>query len=92
MERYAHTYAYDGRICAGTQEGRPLRRERWRTEAPVLVAIGENSEPYFNDGARELADVLPQVSVETLPGQDHGALWISPEEVVASARRFFLTN
>jgi pimeloyl-ACP methyl ester carboxylesterase len=92
MERYAHTYAYDGRICAGTQEGRPLRRERWRTEAPVLVAIGENSEPYFNDGARDLADVLPQVSVETLPGQDHGALWISPEEVVASARRFFLTN
>ncbi|HEX5905471.1 MAG TPA: hypothetical protein VFY56_00505 [Propionibacteriaceae bacterium] len=21
MERYAHTYAYEGRICAGTQEG-----------------------------------------------------------------------
>jgi pimeloyl-ACP methyl ester carboxylesterase len=92
MERYAHTYAYDGRICAGTQEGRPLPRDRWRTDAPVLVAIGENSEPYFNDGARDLADVLPQVTVETLPAQDHGALWMAPEEVVASARRFFVTN
>ena len=45
MERYAHTYAYDGRICAGTQDGRALPRDRWRTEAPVLVAIGEKSEP-----------------------------------------------
>ena len=92
MERYAHTYAYDGRICAGTQDGKPLPRDRWRTEAPVLVAIGENSEPYFSDGARDLADVLPQVTVETLPGQDHAALWMAPEAVVASARRFFLTN
>jgi pimeloyl-ACP methyl ester carboxylesterase len=89
MERYAHTYAYDGRICAGTQEGKPLPRDRWRTEAPVLVAIGGNSEPYFHDGARALADLLPQVSVETLPGQDHGALWMAPEAIVASARRFF---
>lgn len=90
MERYAHTYAYDGRICAGTQEGKPLPRDRWQTEAPVLVAIGENSEPYFNEGARALADLLPHVSVETLPGQDHGALWMAPEAVVASARRFFM--
>ena len=90
MERYAHTYAYDGRICAGTQDGRPLPRDRWRTDAPVLVAIGENSEPYFSDGARDLAEVLPQVTVETLPGQDHAALWMAPEVIVASARRFFL--
>lgn len=89
MERYAHTYAYDGRICAGTQEGQPLPRDRWQTETPVLVAIGGNSEPHFQDGARALADLLPQVAVETLPGQDHGALWMAPEAVVASARRFF---
>jgi pimeloyl-ACP methyl ester carboxylesterase len=88
MERYAHTYAYDGRICAGTQEGKPLPRDRWQTEAPVLVAIGGNSERHFHDGARALADLLPHVSVETLPGQDHGALWMAPEAVVASARRF----
>ena len=92
MERYAHTYAYDGRICAGTQEGKPLPRDRWQTEAPVLVAIGGNSERHFHDGARALADLLPHVSVETLPGQDHGALWMAPNEVVASARRFFVAN
>jgi pimeloyl-ACP methyl ester carboxylesterase len=89
MERYAHTYAYDGRICAGTQEGKPLPRDRWQTEAPVLAAIGGNSEPFLHDGARALADLLPHVRVETLPGQDHGALWMAPEAVVASARRFF---
>ena len=89
MERYAHTYAYDGRICAGTQDGRALPRDRWRTEAPVLVAIGENSEAYFTDGARDLADVLSHVSIQTLPDQDHAALWMAPETVVASARRFF---
>jgi pimeloyl-ACP methyl ester carboxylesterase len=89
MERYAHTYAYDAQICAGTQEGNPLPRDRWRTEAPVLMTIGENSEPYFSDGARELADLLPHVSVLTLPDQDHAALWMAPEAVVASARAFF---
>jgi pimeloyl-ACP methyl ester carboxylesterase len=89
MERYAHTYAYDARICAGTQDGKPLPRDRWQTDVPVLVAIGGSSEPYFGDGARDLADVLPQVRVETLPGQDHGALWMAPEAVVESARRFF---
>ena len=58
----------------------------------MLAAIGENSEPYFSDGAHDLAEVLPQVTVETLPGQDHAALWMAPEVIVASAHRFFLTN
>ena len=58
----------------------------------MLVAIGEHSEPYFSEGARDLAEVLPQVTVETLSGQDHAALWMAAEVIVASARRFFLTN
>jgi pimeloyl-ACP methyl ester carboxylesterase len=88
MERYAHTYGYDGRVCAGTQTGAPLPRDRWRTDAPILVTIGEESEAYFRDGARNLAELLPYVKIETLPGQDHAALWMAPESVAASARRF----
>jgi pimeloyl-ACP methyl ester carboxylesterase len=88
MERLAHTYGYDGRICAGTQTGAALPRDRWRTASPVLVVIGEKSEAYFRDGARNLAELLPHVKIETLPGQDHAALWMAPESVAASARRF----
>jgi pimeloyl-ACP methyl ester carboxylesterase len=66
----------------------PLPRDRWRTDAPVLVTIGEMSEAYFGDGARDLAELLPHVRIETLLGQDHAALWMAPESVAASARRF----
>jgi pimeloyl-ACP methyl ester carboxylesterase len=52
------------------------------------VTIGEMSEAYFGDGARDLAELLPHVRIETLPGQDHAALWMAPESVAASARRF----
>jgi pimeloyl-ACP methyl ester carboxylesterase len=60
---------------------------RWRTDAPVLVTIGEESEADFRDGAGNLAE-LPHVEVKTLPGQAHAALWMAPELVSASARRF----
>ena len=65
-----------GSRCAGTA-GRPKLLCWWRSVETASV---------FHDGARALADLLPQVSVETLPGQDHGALWMAPEAVVASAR------
>jgi pimeloyl-ACP methyl ester carboxylesterase len=54
---------------------------------PVLVTIGEESEADFRDGAGNLAE-LPHVEIKTLPGQAHAALWMAPELVSASARRF----
>ena len=87
-ERYTHTYGYDARICAGTQTGVPLTRDRWRTDGPVLVTIGEESEAYFRDGAHNLAELLPYLKIETLPGQDNAALRMAPESVAASAGRF----
>ena len=48
-------------------------------------------DPY-DAGQDRLTRVLPHVTVKTLPGQDHAALWMAPEAVVASARRFFLTD
>ena len=88
MCRYAHTLAYDGRIVAGTQDGTPLPRDRWRVEVPVLIMVGATSEPFFHTGAAALADLLPRAAVETLPGQDHAAFWLAPEAVVAAVTAF----
>ncbi|MGH3450167.1 MAG: alpha/beta fold hydrolase, partial [Haloechinothrix sp.] len=72
MARYAHTFAYEGRILRGLQDGKPLPTDRWSIDAPIAVATGGNSEPYFRVGADELAALLPNVTVLTLPDQDHG--------------------
>jgi pimeloyl-ACP methyl ester carboxylesterase len=88
MAALAHTYAYDGRIVEGLLSGRPLPRDRWSVDAPILVLVGENSEQFFLDGAHALAEILPAVTVETLPGQDHGAFWLAPDAVAGSVRAF----
>jgi pimeloyl-ACP methyl ester carboxylesterase len=84
MTRYAHTLAYDGRIVQGTQDGAPLPAGRWLITQPVEVIVGEGSEPFFHDGARELAELLPGATYRTLPGQDHSAFWTAPDAVASS--------
>jgi pimeloyl-ACP methyl ester carboxylesterase len=84
MASYAHTLGYDGRIVAGTQDGRPLPTDRWRIAVPTIAAVGENSEPFFHEGARALADLLPTARYLVLPGQDHSALWTAPGALVDS--------
>lgn len=61
MEELAHTLAYDGRVVEGTQTGKPLPTGRWDgISSPTLVLSGGNSEAYFHDAARALADLLPE--------------------------------
>jgi pimeloyl-ACP methyl ester carboxylesterase len=84
----AHTYAYDGRIVAGLQEGKPLPADRWITNAPVLVLVGGESESFIFDGVKALASALPNVTVETLQGHDHSAFWTAPDAVAPSIRTF----
>ncbi|WP_375000359.1 alpha/beta fold hydrolase [Aeromicrobium sp. CTD01-1L150] len=88
MSALAHTYAYDGRIMRGLQDGTALPRDRWSTRAPVHVVVGENSEPFVLEGANALAEILPRVTIEVLPGQDHSAFWLAPGDVADSARAF----
>jgi pimeloyl-ACP methyl ester carboxylesterase len=88
--RYAHTYAYDGRILAGLQDGTPLPTDRWSIDAPVGVAVGGNGEAFIREGADALAAVLPNVTVLTLPDHDHSAFWMAPDAVAAQARSFLL--
>lgn len=90
MVRYAHTFAYEGRILRGLQDGTPLPTDRWSIDAPIAVAVGENSEDYFRVAAAALAELLPNVTVLSLPGQDHGAFWAAPGPVADQIRGFLL--
>lgn len=91
MARYAHTFAYEGRILRGLQDGKPLPTDRWAIESPVAVAVGGESEPYFRLAAEALAGLLPKVTVLTLPGQGHGAFWAAPEPIAEQIREFLLS-
>lgn len=90
MARYAHTYAYDGRILRGLQDGTPLPGDRWSIGAPVGVAVGGNSEDFIRNAAGALAAILPNATVLTLPDHDHSAFWMAPEPVAEQARAFLL--
>jgi pimeloyl-ACP methyl ester carboxylesterase/uncharacterized protein YndB with AHSA1/START domain len=90
MAAYAHTYAYDGRIWRGLQDGTPLPTDRWTIDAPIAVAVGGNSEAFMRTGAEALAAILPNVTVLTLADHDHGAFWTAPEPVAEQARTFLL--
>jgi hypothetical protein len=68
----AHTVPYDLTIMRGTQAGKPLPRDRWSAlRAPNLVLDGGKSPAWMRHGCRALADLLPQSSYRTLPGQTH---------------------
>ncbi|RFS83808.1 hypothetical protein D0T12_16415 [Actinomadura spongiicola] len=88
MAEYAHTYAYDGEILSGLQDGRPLPADRWSIDAPIAVAVGGNGEAFIREGAHALAAILPDVTVLTLPDQDHSAFWTVPEPVAEQVRAF----
>ncbi|GAA4103199.1 alpha/beta fold hydrolase [Nonomuraea soli] len=90
MAAYAHTYAYDGQIMRGLQDGKPLPADRWSIKAPIAVAVGGDSEDFMRAGAEALAAILPNVTVLTLDGQDHSAFWMAPEPVAEQARGFLL--
>ncbi|GAA3466202.1 alpha/beta fold hydrolase [Nonomuraea roseola] len=90
MARYAHTYAYDGRILRGLQDGKALPTDRWSIDAPIAVAVGGNGEAFIRAGADALAAILPNVTVLTLPDHDHSAFWMAPEAVAEQARAFLL--
>jgi pimeloyl-ACP methyl ester carboxylesterase len=86
MEKVAHTLAYDGLIVRDYLAGKPLPHQRWNAfTAPGLVVVGENSESFFHDGAKALADDLPNIKVHVLEGQDHA---VSPDALAPVIREF----
>jgi pimeloyl-ACP methyl ester carboxylesterase len=68
----AHTVPYDMTILDGTQSGKSLPAARWsQVVAPCLVLDGGKSPQWMRNGCHSLADLLPQSSYRTLPGQTH---------------------
>ncbi|MFC7548510.1 alpha/beta fold hydrolase [Plantactinospora sp. GCM10030261] len=81
MTRYAHTISYDGRILAGTQDGRPLPADRWTHATRTVAVVGANSPEFFHAGAKQLVDLLPNAEFLVLPDQDHSAFWMAPQVI-----------
>jgi pimeloyl-ACP methyl ester carboxylesterase len=62
----------DFAFMAELQRGRPLPETRWSTATmPALVADGGKSPDWMHHGNRALADVLPNATYRTIPGQTH---------------------
>jgi pimeloyl-ACP methyl ester carboxylesterase len=47
---------------------------------PTVILVGELSAEEFHEGATRLADLLPNATVQKVPGQTHAAQALAPEE------------
>jgi pimeloyl-ACP methyl ester carboxylesterase len=66
------TLPYDGAIMREYQQGKPLPSRRWSSvRMPTLVMDGGKSPTWMRNGQRAFANVLPNASYRTLPGQTH---------------------
>lgn len=69
----AHTLPYEGALMGTTQSGRPLPRDRWAAvTVPTLVMSGGASPVWYARSADALAEILPDATRRTFPGQRHG--------------------
>ena len=82
LEAIAHTLVYDATIIGD----RSIPTELLASVAtPTLVMCGEQSPPILRDGARAVAEALPNGRLCTLPGQSHD---ISPDAVAPVLQEF----
>jgi len=74
LEAIAHTISYDGRFVVELMKGNPLPADRWSAVTmPVVVLEGSESPSWIRNGARALADLLPDARLRTLEGASHSA-------------------
>ena len=87
MERLANTLPYDGTIMGDTMSGKPLPAEKWvSATSPTLVMDGGESDTWMRNGARALAEILPNAKYRTLEGQNHG---VAPDALAPVLKEFF---
>src|SRR5206468_2381457 len=68
----AHTLPYDARVLGNLGEGRPLPAGKWAGAAmPALCIDGGKSPQYMRNAMRAVAEVLPNATYRSLPGQTH---------------------
>lgn len=86
MEKVSHTLAYDGEIVREYLVGGPLPAGHWNAfTGKGVVIVGGNSEPFFHDGAKALASDVPNITYQTLEGQDHA---VSPSALAPALVAF----
>jgi pimeloyl-ACP methyl ester carboxylesterase len=73
MRAVAPTLRYDwAALGAHNMQGRPLRAEEWASvTVPALVIYGAKSPSSLRNGARALAEVLPNARLRLLEGMGH---------------------
>jgi pimeloyl-ACP methyl ester carboxylesterase len=87
LKAAAHTLPYDLTILEPYQRGVPLPPARWASvTAPALVMSGGKAEEWMANGARGLADVLPNADHAVLEGQTHQ---IKPKALAPALAEFF---
>lgn len=87
LKAVAPTLRYDFTLLRGLQQGRPLPTDRWSTVTmPTLVVDGGKSSAWMRTGVRSMADVLPNATYRTLPGQTH---LVKPKALAPVLREFF---
>ena len=82
-----HTLPNDFAFVAPYQKGKPLERAEWADIIiPVLVMDGGKSPPYMRNAQRQWAEMLPNASYRTLPGQTHN---VKTDAIAPVLREFF---
>ena len=72
MKSIAHTLINDTTFMVDLQRGYPLPTERWSSVTmPTLVIDGGKSPLWVRNGAKSLANTLPNAAYKTLEGQTH---------------------
>jgi pimeloyl-ACP methyl ester carboxylesterase len=82
LEAIAHTLVYDAAIIGDLSLPTELITS---VVTPTLVMCGDQSAPMLRDGARAVAEALPNGRLCTLPGQSHD---INPEATVPVLAEF----
>jgi pimeloyl-ACP methyl ester carboxylesterase len=87
LKAVAPTLPYDLTIMHDHQKGTPLTPDEWAAvKAPTLVAAGGKSPAWITSSARSLAEVLPDGTYRTLPGQNH---MVKPQAIAPVLTEFF---
>lgn len=83
----AHTLPYDIAIIQDHSHCRPLPKDKWSgATMPVLVADGGKSPAWMRNAMRAWAEILPNASYRTIPGQTH---MLKPQAIAPILNKFF---
>jgi hypothetical protein len=54
--------------------------------------VGSRSEPFFHNGAKALAQTLPDARYRSLEGRDHSAVLLASRAMATEVTKFFLAD